>query len=137
VLHYEPIVLLFVWLFHGIVDTRGDSFLALYCVSYLNKMKISFDYDGTASTPSGRRLLKRKLAKRGNKVYIISARRDKKQMVKRLSDLSSRLTINHILAVGSNSKKVQKVRTLGIQQHYDNRADVTRALGPLGKLFKA
>ena len=100
-------------------------------------MKISFDYDGTASTTRGRRLLKRKLAKKGNKVYIISARRDKKQMVKRLSDLSTRLTVNHILAVGSNSKKVQKVKTLGIQQHYDNRADVTAALGPIGRFFKA
>ena len=100
-------------------------------------MKISFDYDGTASTVRGRGLLKKALGNRVNKVYIISARRDKKQMVQRLSDLSSRLTANHILAVGSNSKKIQKVKVLGIQRHYDNRKDVSDSLGKVGKFFKA
>jgi hypothetical protein len=99
-------------------------------------MKISFDYDGTASTPRGRGLLKKALAGKGNKVYIISARRDKKQMVKRLSDLSDRLYAKHIFAVGSNSKKIQKVRALGIKRHYDNRKDVSDALGKVGSFFK-
>jgi hypothetical protein len=67
-------------------------------------------------------------------VYVISARRDKRQMVERLKEL--KMKASHIFAVGSNSKKVQKVHSLRISKHYDNRQDVTTALGSLGTLFK-
>lgn len=79
-------------------------------------------------------MLKRALRKSKGNVYVISARRDKRQMVERLKEL--KMKSSHIFAVGSNSKKVQKVHALRIGKHYDNRQDVTTALGSLGTLFK-
>ena len=97
-------------------------------------MRISFDYDGTASTVRGRRLLDRALRKKSNRVYVISARREKSQMVDRLKELG--MKSSRIFAVGSNSNKVKKVHRLRIEKHYDNRQDVTSALGSIGVLFK-
>jgi hypothetical protein len=98
-------------------------------------MRISFDYDGTVSTARGRAMLSRALRKKENHVVVISARREKKQMVAKLKDL--KMKANHIFAVGSNSNKIKKVHGLRIDKHYDNRQDVTSALGPKGVLFKA
>lgn len=97
-------------------------------------MRISFDYDGTASTARGRVMLIRALRKAVNRVYIISARRDKAQMVERLRELG--MKASRIFAVGSNANKIKKVHRLHINKHYDNRQDVTTALGNIGVLFK-
>jgi hypothetical protein len=97
-------------------------------------MRISFDYDGTASTVRGRALLNRALRKKQNNVFVISARRSKSQMVERLKGLG--ISTKRIYAVGSNANKLKKIQKLQIHRHYDNRQDVTTALGSIGVLFK-
>jgi hypothetical protein len=42
---------------------------------------------------------------------------------------------SRIYATGSNKAKVEKVKELGIQTHYDNNPDVIKELGSVGKLF--
>jgi hypothetical protein len=79
-------------------------------------------------------MLGRALRKVANRVYVISARRDKSQMVERLRELG--MKASRIFAVGSNANKVKKVHRLRIDKHYDNRQDVTSALGSIGVLFK-
>jgi DNA-binding phage protein len=94
--------------------------------------KISFDYDGTLSTKRGKELAL-KLMKEGNTVYIISARSD----VNGMTEVASQLGIaeSRIYATGSNKAKVEKIKELGINRHYDNNPDVISELGSIGIKF--
>jgi hypothetical protein len=93
---------------------------------------ISFDYDETISTDRGKELAKRKIAE-GNNVYIISARHDVEGML----SIADELGIPHsrVYATGSNKSKIEKIKELGIQKHYDNNADVIAELGSIGEKF--
>ncbi len=94
--------------------------------------KISFDYDDTLSTERGKTLAKRLIAE-GNTIYIISARYSKDGMLSTASDLG--ISESRIYATGSNSAKVQKVKDLNINKHYDNNADVIAQLDGIGSKF--
>ena len=94
--------------------------------------KISFDYDDTLSTERGKTLAKRLIAE-GNTIYIISARDSKDGMLSTASDLG--IPDSRIYATGSNSAKVQKVKELNINKHYDNNADVISELDGIGAKF--
>jgi hypothetical protein len=94
--------------------------------------KISFDYDDTLSTERGKTLAKR-LITEGNTIYIISARDSKDGMLTTASDLG--IPESRVYATGSNSAKVQKVKDLGINKHYDNNADVIAQLDGIGSKF--
>lgn len=94
--------------------------------------KISFDYDDTLSTERGKTLAKKLIAE-GNTIYIISARDSKDGMLSTASDLG--IPESRIYATGSNSAKVQKVKDLGINKHYDNNADVIAQLDGIGAKF--
>jgi hypothetical protein len=94
--------------------------------------KISFDYDDTLSTERGKTLAKRLIAE-GNTIYIISARDSKDGMLSTASDLG--IPESRVYATGSNSAKVQKVKDLGIDKHYDNNADVIAQLDGIGSKF--
>jgi len=95
--------------------------------------RISFDYDGTISTAKGTELAQRFIDK-GDTVYIISARSRKGGML----DKADQLGILHsrVYATGSNEAKIEKVKQLKIQRHYDNNPDVVKELPGIGKLFK-
>ena len=95
--------------------------------------KISFDYDETLTTPRGMELCKRKLGE-GYIVYVISARQDKEPMLKRIDELG--IPHDRVFATGSNKKKVEKIKELGIKKHYDNNKDVVDELGSVGEKFK-
>ena len=95
--------------------------------------KISFDYDETLSTDRGKQLAKR-LISEGNIVYIISARQDKEAMLSTANDLG--IPESRVYATGSNSAKIEKIKSLGINKHYDNNADVIKELGDIGSKFK-
>jgi hypothetical protein len=43
------------------------------------------------------------------------------------------IPFNHIFATGSNDAKIEKIKALKIQTHYDNNNDVLNQLGSVGK----
>lgn len=94
--------------------------------------KVSFDYDDTLSTSRGKELAKKEIES-GNTVYIISARSDKDAMLGVAKDLG--IPEDRVYATGSNKAKVEKVKELGIQKHYDNNSDVIKELGSIGEKF--
>jgi len=102
-----------------------------YKQAFVNE-KISFDYDDVLSTEKGKELAKRKISD-GNTVYIISARRSIDRMLNTAKALG--IPESRIYATGSNKAKVEKIKELGIQTHYDNNPDVINELGTVGKLF--
>lgn len=91
--------------------------------------KISFDYDGTLSTKRGKELAKHQ----SGTIYIISAREDKVGMVETAKSLG--IPLSRVYATGSNKAKIEKIKELGIDKHYDNNPDVIKELGSIGKLF--
>lgn len=95
--------------------------------------KVSFDYDGVASTDKGKEKIKQ-LIEEGVAVYIISARRDKESM---MATNKIGVPLSRIYATGSNKAKVEKVLSLGIQTHYDNNPDVISELKGIGKLWQS
>jgi hypothetical protein len=94
--------------------------------------KISFDYDGVLSTAKGKEKAA-KLISDGNTIYIISARGHKDGMLNTAKELG--IPPSRIYATGSNKAKVEKIKELGINTHYDNNPDVIKELGSVGKLF--
>jgi len=94
--------------------------------------KISIDYDDTLSTDKGKELAKTIIAN-GATLYIISARDDKSGMLSVAESLG--VPNDRVFATGSNEAKVQKIKDLGIKKHYDNNADVIKALGTTGEKF--
>ena len=95
-------------------------------------LKISIDYDDVLSTEKGKELAKRLIADK-NTIYIISARRDTQGMLNTAKALG--IPESRVYATGSNKAKVEKIKELGINTHYDNNPDVIKALGQVGKLF--
>lgn len=98
------------------------------------KIKVSFDYDGVISTEAGK-LKAKKLIANGDTCYIISARRNKADLLGAANEVG--IPEHQVYAVGSNEAKIAKVKELNIDIHYDNNPDVVKALGPIGKLFNA
>lgn len=100
---------------------------------YLVGKKISFDYDGTLTERSIQQLVQRLITAGGNEIYIISARSSSYELM----TLGQKLGISqsHIYATGSNKEKINTIKRLGINTHYDNNPDVIKELPPnVGKL---
>ena len=91
--------------------------------------KISFDYDGTLSTDLGKKIAERQQGT----LYIISARHHKDGMLTVAESLG--IPPSRVFALGSNAAKIQKIKELGITNHYDNNKDVVSQLGSVGKLI--
>jgi len=93
---------------------------------------VSFDYDDTLNTPRGRGLALHEIQS-GSKVYIISARSNKEGIL----PLADKLGIPHsrVYATGSNNKKIETIKKLKIDKHYDNNEDVIKSLGRIGIQF--
>jgi len=94
--------------------------------------KVSFDYDDTLSTSRGKELAKKQIDA-GNTIYIISARHDVGGMYATADALS--IPHSRVYATGSNKAKVEKIKQLGINKHYDNNSDVIKELGNIGEKF--
>jgi hypothetical protein len=94
--------------------------------------KVSFDYDDTLSTSRGKELAKKEMDA-GNTIYIISARNEASAMYATADNLG--IPHSRVYATGSNKAKVEKVKELGINKHYDNNADVIKELGSVGQKF--
>lgn len=100
---------------------------------HLAASKISFDYDGVLSTKKGFNLAQ-SLIEQGADIYIISARDTKDEMLPRANRLQ--IPESKVYATGSNKAKVEKVKELNIDIHYDNNPDVIKELNKQGKLFQ-
>ena len=83
--------------------------------------KVSFDYDGVLSTAKGKEKAMKQIEE-GSTVYIISARSDKEGMMGTAKKLG--IPASRVFATGSNKAKVEKIKSLGIDKHYDNNPDV-------------
>jgi hypothetical protein len=95
--------------------------------------KISFDYDDVFSTKKGFDMALNEKAN-GNIVYLISARSNKEKMYARANKAG--ILFSRIYAVGSNKEKIEKIKELGIDIHYDNNPDVISEIGKHGILFQ-
>lgn len=114
----------------------GESMLR-WCESKMNNedfagLKVSFDYDDTLSTARGKDLAQKE-KDQNNTLYIISARQDKEGMLSVAESLG--IPESRVYATGSNKAKVEKIKELGIDKHYDNNADVISELGSVGHKF--
>ena len=94
--------------------------------------KVSFDFDGVLTTTLGKELLQKEIDK-GNQIYIISARDNKQPLI----ELATKYGINesNVYAVGSNLKKINTIKQLDINKHYDNNSNVVDELGIIGQQF--
>lgn len=91
--------------------------------------KISYDYDDVLTKPE----ITAKAIKdveSGNTVYIISARRDKQDLVNKAKEIG--VPLSRVYATGSNKAKVEQIKKINISKHYDNNKDVIDALGSNG-----
>jgi len=119
-------------------DMKADQAYAIciskyenYSLQFLGE-KISYDYDGTASTKRGKDQIHNQLLL-GYDIYIISARKSKDEIVADLKNLA--IPTSKIYATGSNQNKIEKIKSLGITKHYDNNPEVVKQLGTLGEKF--
>lgn len=94
--------------------------------------KVSFDFDDTLNTERGQALAKKEI-ENGASLFVISARGDKQGMMEIANSLG--IPSSRVYATGSNEAKVEKIKELGIEKHYDNNADVIKALGSIGVQF--
>lgn len=101
-----------------VYDTKEKALKVYQAILAQGKMaapKVSLDYDGVLSTDKGKDLLKRLLSE-GVDVYVISARKEKMNV--------EGLPESKVYAVGSNKRKVETIKRLGIDTHYDNNPNV-------------
>jgi hypothetical protein len=95
-------------------------------------VKVSFDYHETLNTERGKELAKKELVD-GADVYVISAGQDKEEFMPLAKELG--IDPSKVYATGSNSAKIEKIKELGIEKHYDNNQDVIDELGEVGMKF--
>ena len=87
--------------------------------------KVSFDWDGVLNTRLGKMLAKKEIQS-GSTVYIISARNNAGGMYAVADELG--IPHDRVIATGSNLKKAEMVKELGIDTHYDNNRMVRKLL---------
>ena len=94
--------------------------------------KIGFDFDETANTDKGQKLILSQLIK-GNAVYLVSARHSKGTLI----DFANEYGIpeSNVYAMGGNDKKIEKVLELGLDTFFDNNESVIDKLPNIGKLI--
>ena len=105
-----------------VFDTKEKAIKAYQAILAQGKFeaqKVSLDYDGVLSTDKGKELLKRLLSE-GIDVYVVSARREKMNV--------EGLPESRVYAVGSNKRKIETIKRLGIDTHYDDNPDVIEEL---------
>lgn len=96
---------------------------------HLLKNRVSFDYDGVLTQ---RKMIDKvkTLIQGGMEVFIISARSNDGE----LKNLASKIGIpfSRVYATGSNKEKINTIRRLGIEKHFDDNRNVIRELGSKG-----
>ena len=118
-------------------EGKPEDQAAAVCYSYWDEkfagLKVSFDYHETLNTEAGKELAKKALAD-GEDVYVISAGQSKEEFMPLITELG--IDPSKVFATGSNKAKVEKIKELGIEKHYDNNQDVIDELGAVGVKFE-
>ena len=120
---------------HNMIKEYTQEQRAAICRSTFEELateKISFDFDGTLDTQKGLDLAL-EYKNKGSLVYIISARDNKDKMLPRANKAG--ILFSRVYATGSNQAKIEKIKELGINKHYDNNPDVIKELGNIGQLI--
>jgi len=93
--------------------------------------KTSFDWDGTLSTPKGKELW----FKTGGEKWIITARQFNRlgDILKWASD--NNIPRSRIIATGSNPAKIEKIKELNIDRHWDNNQLVISKLPGIARMI--
>ena len=104
-------------------ETIKDKILTIFDKVFMRK--ISFDFDGTLTRASIRNMA-RNFKNQGDTIYIISARHSKSNMLAIAKELG--IPASRVFATGSNANKIQKIKNLRIDTHYDNNANVIKTL---------
>jgi hypothetical protein len=100
-----------------------DKLLAIFNKVFMRT--ISFDFDGTLTRASVRNMA-RNFKNQGDIIYIISARHSKSNMLAIAKELG--IPASRVFATGSNVNKIQKIKNLRIDTHYDNNPNVIKSL---------
>jgi len=119
-----------------IYKTKDDAekvWKALLAQGIYAVQRISYDFDNVLSTKKGTEQALKDI-EIGNDVYIISARIHKDALLVKAKQLG--IPEDKVYATGSNQNKVDKIRELGINKHYDDNIKVIDELGTIGELFK-
>jgi len=101
--------------------------------SFAKGDKVSFDWDETLSTARGFEIA---MGEKNNEstLYIISARQDiTGEMLRKAAELE--IPQSRIHTTGSNKAKIEKIKELGIDRHYDNNSDVIDEITGVGVQF--
>jgi hypothetical protein len=94
--------------------------------------KVSFDYDNILTTKEGVDRLEEYMTRGNVDVYIISARQDIGPLMAFAT--KHRIPRNNVFATGSNLAKINKIKELGIDLHFDNNmVDVVSKLPNIGR----
>ena len=93
---------------------------------------VSFDFDGTLTTPMGMAHLAKEISDQ-SEAYIISAREEAEQLLEFAQEHG--IKPEYVFATGSDEAKVEKVKELGIVRHYDDKPEVIAALEGVGILI--
>ena len=101
--------------------------------AFVRGEKVSFDWDETLNTWRGEGLALHE-RNAGSELYIISARQN---VIPAMLKMAEKLGIpeSHVYATGSNLKKIEKIKQLRINRHYDNNEEVISNLGNIGVEF--
>jgi hypothetical protein len=117
-------------------EGKDEAQAAAICYSYWDEkmagVKVSFDYHDTLNTERGKELAKKAITE-GEIVYVISAGQNKDEFMPIVKELG--IDPSKVFATGSNEAKIEKIKELGIQKHYDNNQDVIDAIGEIGMKF--
>ena len=87
--------------------------------------KVSFDFDGTLNTESGRAYLEEEKNK-GSEIYIISAR-DNDEYLQGFA-IANGIEKERVFAMGDDESKIAKIQELEIGRHYDNNSSVVESV---------
>lgn len=97
---------------------------------YLRQDITGFDFDGVLTTIKGQALFR----KTSGEKWIITARSNSDRDFWRIVD-SLKLDRKQVIFAGSNQRKVEAIRRLGIEVFYDNNPTVRAMLPGVVRLF--
>lgn len=98
------------------------------------RVKIGFDYDDTLTKYKIRDLVKELIKAGGTEVYIVSARSQSFELYRIAQMLG--IPQYRVFMMGSNEKKIEKIKELGLEKFFDNNPDVIRELPNVGELIR-
>ena len=87
--------------------------------------KVSFDFDGTLNTDSGRAYFEEEKNK-GSEIYIISARENDEYL--QGFAIANGIEKERVFAMGNDESKIAKIQELEIGRHYDNNSSVVESV---------